>query len=191
MIARIAGAAIQNLPSTIYWNSLRRFGVLRHDGTQAQIGGFRQLSRPLDDATEFVEHSDAVWGPSMPGPPENFFVLTSCDFALTLGEATWLAERISQAAPDTRLEFLVTKGTRCWDIAQFAWNDVEVNEATGQVRDAVNEARRFAVGTEPRCSTTCSSPNARRIFGFLSTRDDETISPIGLTSGAAKLKRAA
>ena len=29
LIGRIAGAAVQNLPSTIYWNSLRRFGILR------------------------------------------------------------------------------------------------------------------------------------------------------------------
>ena len=145
LIGRIAGAAVQNLPSTIYWNSLRRFGILRHDGTPAQIAGLRQVSRPLDDATEFVERSDAVWDPSMPGPPENFFELTSCEFALTRDEATWLSERISQAAPDTLLEFLVGKGNRRPDVAQFAWDDNEVKTATGQVRDAVNEARRFAV----------------------------------------------
>ena len=68
LIGRFVGEAIQNLPSTIYWNSLRRFDILRHDGTPAQIAGLRQISRPLDDATEFVEHSDAVWDPSIPGP---------------------------------------------------------------------------------------------------------------------------
>ena len=111
----------------------------------AWIPGVRQVSRPLDDATEFVERSDAVWDPSMPGPPENFFALTSCDFALTRDEATWLSERISQAVPDTLLEFLVGKGNRRTDVPQFAWDDDEVNAAFGQVRDAVNEARRFAV----------------------------------------------
>ena len=73
----------------------------------------------------------------MPEPPEGFFALTSCDFALTRDEATWLAERISQAAPDTLLEFLVGKGNRRSDIAQFPWDDTEVNTATEQVRDAV------------------------------------------------------
>ena len=71
--------------------------------------------------------------------------LASCDFALTRDEATWLSERISQAAPDTLLEFLVGKGTRRPDVPQFAWDDNEVNAAFGQVRDTVNEARRFAV----------------------------------------------
>ena len=145
LIGRVVGEQVQNLPSTIYWNSLRRFGILRHDGTPAQIAGLRQVSRPQDDATEFVEQSDAVWDPPMPGPPEDFFALTSCDFDLTRDEATWLAERISQAAPDTLLEFLVGKGNRRPDVARFAWDDNEVNTSTGQVRDAVNEARRFAV----------------------------------------------
>ena len=145
LIGGVVGERVQNLPSTIYWNSLRRFGILRHEGTPAQIAGLRQVSRPLDDATEFVERSDAVWDPSMPGPPENFSELTSCDFALTRDEATWLSERISQAAPDTLLEFLVGKGNRRPDVAQFSWDDNEVKTTIGQVRDAVNEARRFAV----------------------------------------------
>ena len=145
LIGGVVGEQVQNLPSTIYWNSLRRFGILRHDGTPTQIAGLRQASRPLDDTTEFVERSDAVWDPTMPGPPEDFFALTSCDFTLTRDEATWLAERIGQAAPDTLLEFLVEKGSRGPDVAQFAWDDNEVNAAMGQVRDAVNEARRFAV----------------------------------------------
>jgi hypothetical protein len=144
LIGGVVGEQVQNLPSTIYWNSLRRFGILRHDGTPTQIAGLRQASRPLDDTTEFVERSDAVWDPSMPGPPEDFFALTSCDFTLTRDEATWLAERIGQAAPDTLLEFLVEKGSRRPDGAQFAWDDNEVNAAMGQVRDAVYEARRFA-----------------------------------------------
>ncbi len=73
LIGGVVGERVQNLPSTIYWNSLRRFGILRHDGSPAQIAGLRQVSRPLDDATEFVERPDAVWDPSMPAPPEDFF----------------------------------------------------------------------------------------------------------------------
>ena len=146
LIGRIRGSAVQNLPSIIYWNSLRRFAILRKDGTPSQLGSLRELSRRSDDATEFVEHSVAVWDPSMPGPPEDFFALNSCDFALTRDEATWLAERISQAVPDTLLQFLVAKGTRRREITPFAWNDPEVNTATGRVGDTVYEARRFAIG---------------------------------------------
>jgi len=145
LIGRIAGAAIQNLPSTIYWNSLRRFDILRDDGGPTQIGSHGPLARRLNDATEFVEHSDAVWDPSMPEPPEKFFELASCDFSLTREEATWLAERICHAAPDSLLQFLVAKGTRRREFARFAWDDAEVNAAPEQAREVVDQARRFAV----------------------------------------------
>ena len=145
LIGRDVGVAVQNLPSGIYWNSLRRFGILRHQGTEAQIVGLRQISRPLGEETEFLEHSDSVWAPSIPEPPSGFFSLSRCDFALTHDEATWLAERIVNAVPDTLLQFLVAKGNRPEVTARYAWEDPDVAVATGRVRNALDEARRFAV----------------------------------------------
>ncbi len=145
LIGGVVGDQVQNLPSTIYWNSLRRFGILRHAVSPTQVGRVRDVSRSLDDASELVERPDAVWDPSMPRPPDDFINLTSCNFALTPEEATWLTERISAAAPDTLLQFLVTKGTRRSNVAAFAWEDPEVQTATGQIRDAVDEARCFSV----------------------------------------------
>ena len=145
LIGRNVGVAVQNLPSGIYWNSLRRFGILRHQGTEAQIVGLRQISRPLGEETEFLERSDSVWAPSIPEPPGGFFSLSRCDFALTHDEATWLAERIVNAVPDTLLQFLVAKGNRPEVTARYAWEDPDVAVATGRVRNALDEARRFAV----------------------------------------------
>ena len=53
---RNVGRDVRILPSTIYWNSLRRFGILRHEGTAAQIAGLRQLS--ADDAGRCPAHGD-------------------------------------------------------------------------------------------------------------------------------------
>ena len=145
LIGRNVGEAVQNLPSSIYWNSLRRFGILRHQGTAAQVVGRRQISSSLDEATEFLEHSDAVWTPSIPEPPRDFFNFIHCDFNLTRDEATWLAERIVDAAPGTLLQFLVASGNRHEARAQYPWDDREANAATGRVREALDEARRFAV----------------------------------------------
>ena len=144
LIGRFAGAAVRILPSSIYWNTLRRFGILRHEGTEGQIAGLRQISSPQDDSTEFLEHSDAVWAPSIPSAPDDFFSLTSCNFALTHDEATWLAERIVDAVPDTLLQFLVMRGKR-HSASPYAWEDPEADAAKGQVHDALDEARRFAV----------------------------------------------
>ena len=145
LIGRNVGAAVRILPSTIYWPSLRRLGILRHEGTAAQVVGLRQISRPLDDATEFLERSDAVWAPSIPAAPDDFVSLTRCDFALTHDEATWLAERIVDAVPGTLLEFLVAGGHRASADAAYAWEDPGADAAKGRVRAALDEARRFAV----------------------------------------------
>ena len=144
LIGRVVGPSVQLLPSSIYWNSLRRFGILRHDGTRAQVAGLRQVARPAEDATEFLERSDAVWNPSIPRAPHGFFDLKQCDFALTRDEATWLAERIVDAAPDTLLQFLVLRGSRPSADSRYAWDDPDASEATGHVGEALDEARRFS-----------------------------------------------
>ena len=144
LIGRVVGAAVRILPSTIYWNSLQRFGILRRDGTEGQVAGLRQLAGPQDEATEFLEQSDSVWAPSIPSPPDGFFDLACCDFSLTHDEATWLAERIVAAVPDSLLEFLVSQRKRHSDYA-YAWDDPEAVAAEGPVRDALDEARRFSV----------------------------------------------
>lgn len=144
LIGSIVGPAVRILPSTIYWNTLRRFGILRREGTEGQVAGLRQLAGPQDEATEFLEQSDAVWAPSIPSPPDDFFDLACCDFSLTHDEATWLAERIVAAVPDSLLEVLVSQRKRHSDYA-YAWEDPEAVGAEGPVRDALDEARRFSV----------------------------------------------
>ena len=153
----VVGEQVQNLPSTIYWNSLRRFGILRHDGTPTQIAGLRQASRPLDDTTEFVERSDAVWDPSMPGPPEDFFALTSCDFTLTRDEATWLAERIGQAAPDTR---------NCSDLRGSADYSAYCGGAT---EHGISTANRFRPLKREQLPTPCSSSWSGKVADALTS----------------------
>ncbi|MXY21887.1 MAG: hypothetical protein F4Y49_11200 [Dehalococcoidia bacterium] len=145
LIGRYVGYAVQNLPSSIYWNSLRRFEILRHEGTATQVVGFRQISQQMDDATEFVERPTAVWDPSIPPAPKDF--LSVCDFTLTYDEATWLAERIVEAVPETLLQVLISGGQRLSTSARYAWDDPEASAAVGRVRRALDEARRFAVAT--------------------------------------------
>ena len=145
LIGRFARGAVQLLPSSIYWNSLRRFGILRHEGTMAQVASLRQVSRPAEDSTEFLERSDAVWTPSIPSAPDGFFDFNRCDFALTHDEATWLAERIVDAVPDTLLQFLVLRGSRPSANSRYAWEDPEAHAATGSIAEALGEARRFAL----------------------------------------------
>ncbi len=139
------GAAVKILPSTIYWNTLRRFQILQRETTPGQVVGLPQHTRQVDDATEFLGHSNAVWAPTIPPAPDGFFNLARCDFALTYDEATWLAERIVDAVPETLLQFLVERGSRIAARTAYAWQDPEATAARGRIRDALAEARRFAV----------------------------------------------
>ena len=119
---------------------------MRRDGTEGQVAGLRQIARPQDEATEFLEHSDAVWAPSIPAAPGDFFNYESCNFALTHDEATWLAERIVDAVPESLLQFLVMRGKR-----HPGSTSICLGGSRGccgrrvQVRDALDEARRFSV----------------------------------------------
>ena len=191
LIGRNVGAAVRILPSTIYWPSLRRFGILRHEGTAAQVVGLRQISRPLDDATEFLERSDAVWAPSIPAAPDDFVSLTRCDFALTHDEATWLAERIVDAVPGTLLQFLVAGGYRPRPAPRTPGRIPRPMRrrdafAPRSTRLAASQSR----CTGPRFSTTCSWPNVPKKSVSPSTRAAGTTSRPGLTSGVARLRRA-
>ncbi|MCY3783918.1 MAG: DUF6361 family protein [Chloroflexi bacterium] len=145
LIGRFAGADVRHLPSGIYWNTLRRFGILRREVTPGQIVGLPQHTRQTDDATEFLGHSNALWAPTLPPPPADFFDLERCDFALTRDEATWLAEQIVNAVPGTLLQFLVARRSRIADASAYAWEDPNIDGVTGRVRDALNEAHRFAL----------------------------------------------
>ena len=145
LIGIFAGPAIKMLPSAIYWNTLRRFGILRREVTPGQVVGLPQNSRQADDATEFLGHSNAVWAPTLPPPPDDFFDFERCDFALTRDEATWLAEQIVNALPGTLLQFLVARRSRIADTSAYAWEDPDAAAVRGRVRDALDEARRFAL----------------------------------------------
>ena len=145
LVGRIAGSTVQNLPSAIYWNSLRRFGILRHGGTATQVAGLPQRSGATDDATELLERTDAVWDLSIPAPPPDFFGMERCDFALTRAEADWLTERIVAAQPETLLAFLVATGARPAEQVTAPWEDPAALHAPRHIAAPLAEARRFAL----------------------------------------------
>ena len=142
LIGRRRGYGVQNLPSSIYWNSLRRFNILRHEGTPTQVAGLRQISQQMDDATEFVERPTTVWDPSIPPAPKDF--LSVCDFALNMTRRRG-SPRGYRGRPETLLQFLISGGRHPSASARYAWDEPEASAATGRIRNTLDEARRFAV----------------------------------------------
>lgn len=146
LIGRIAGVRVQNLPSTIYWNSLKRFQILRHDGTRAQVAAIAHPpSRAGHEATELVDRPDALWSPTIPPEPPGFFEMEPMTFELSSEEAGWLADRITQAAPASMLAFLVEQQVAPAVGSQFAWEEPGTVGADGEAAHALELARRFAL----------------------------------------------
>ena len=44
IIGRVSGASLHRFPASIYWNGLRRWGILRHPGSQAHYHRWLSLS---------------------------------------------------------------------------------------------------------------------------------------------------
>src|SRR5439155_13022018 len=90
------GKRVKLLPTTIYWNGLQRFGVIRYPGSAEQVAGaMARQPAPVDELlAEQVDRVDRVWHHNLPPPAAGCPNVDSLEFALEPAEADWLAERI-------------------------------------------------------------------------------------------------
>lgn len=102
-----AGRNVQRLPTSVYWNGLAALGIRRYRG---QIGDYyrsldhfrvRRRIRGERREEEGDDRPDANWSLDLPSPPDDY--LTAVDFTLSGPEATYLADRIAMADPDSAL----------------------------------------------------------------------------------------
>jgi len=111
VIGQRSGASLQRFPSSIYWNGLRVWGVLRYPGTMYQY--YRSLDRyyrsktylPEIETAELVQESNVNWDPNLPSIPEDFPQTVS--FEVTAEEATYLRERLLLSCNQSLLTCLV------------------------------------------------------------------------------------
>lgn len=145
LIGRVAGVRLKILPSTIYWNGMQRFGILRPGATQEEVAGAGRHIRSLEDAIdELVDRNASPWDLHLPTTPPDFFGLESCTFALEAEEAEWLRERVLASVPGTLLSYLVERLHRPEPESIRPWDDPFVADAPGPLRDVVQEAWRFS-----------------------------------------------
>ncbi len=96
LIGAVAGERLKILPSSIYWNGLTTFGILRRDVIAAHLGADR-VRRASSESDELAERESSLWSPSIPQPPDGFPEQVDTAFALRPAEAQWLVERIKQS----------------------------------------------------------------------------------------------
>lgn len=147
VIGFVAGATVQRLPSSVYWQGLRRWGILRFRGSEndyrrelarVELLGDRALTDdgdPVDDGTA------GLWDPELPLAPDEW--LESTRFELSPAEAQYLTHRIEMAAPGSLLAHLIHLGVETTE-TDFAWEHMAPEELPSPLDEEVLLARNFS-----------------------------------------------
>lgn len=142
-----AGATVQRLPSSVYWNGLRRWGILRFRGSESdyrrELARLRLIGeRPTNDDGEPLgtDHGE-LWDPSVPSAPDGWLDATA--FSLTASEAQYLRFRLEVVAKDSLLTHFVHIGVEPSETG-FAWQHLPSDSLPSALREELQHARNFS-----------------------------------------------
>jgi hypothetical protein len=150
LIGRVAGAAVKQLPSTIYWSGLIRYGILTRDIAADQLTGVTG-DTGVTGATAAVEADELAfraygeWNPTLPTAPQGFPESVPNGFGLLHNEALWLAEQFEKAAPETLLAHLLTAESGPDQASPAPWEDTVCVTAPSAVADQLTHAQLFSL----------------------------------------------
>jgi hypothetical protein len=134
-----SGAALKTLPSTIYWTTLRHYGILREGFTTRE----EALFAPADDVRgddEGTRKAASAW--NVPPMPSGLPAQAPGGFTLPRTEAEWLCDRILEHAPDTLMSYLVEHPPS--RDSEAPWEDEVVSSVTGETAALLGQARSFS-----------------------------------------------
>ena len=120
-----AGLNVQRLPASVYWYGLRRWGVLRFEGTEDDYRRYldtfyqRLEGVALTDGGESVAVTPSNWDAHLPLPPKDW--LTATTFALTRAESDYLLGRVAERAPESLLTHLLLSRQPITSEQDFPW----------------------------------------------------------------------
>jgi Family of unknown function (DUF6361) len=140
-------ASLQRLPSSIYWNGLKRLGVRLFDGSQEEYHRsfdnwhVRRRRSLRNDDGEIVGSVQLNWRPGIPEPPDTFPDVGS--FRMSSGEAEYLAERIVSEHPTSLLAFFVDR-LESESETDYVWDHSLFQHLPQSLRQQVSHARNFA-----------------------------------------------
>jgi len=144
LIGRVAGARVKILPSTIYWNALLRFGILRLDGSQEIIAAIDPQRRASEEALrEVTGLNESVWQRNLPDAPQGFPDVRELTFDLTPDEADWLSERIQDTTDGTPLAWLASLNQA--PTGEFPWGEPLFSGAPAAMKSLLLHAELFSL----------------------------------------------
>lgn len=136
LIGLTAGAAVKNLPSTLYLVALRRYGIFAPG-----IASLGDAAAALASARG-EDESPGPWSPTLPTAPDGFPDTTNSGFDLTRHEASWLRDRILSGAPGSAMAHFVEHRPLLDSAAP--WDDPAAADAPPELADKLQHARLFS-----------------------------------------------
>jgi hypothetical protein len=139
-----AGGSVQRLPSSVYWQGLRRLGILRLNGSEADYARQMRTSGGAlrnDDGEPVTNADPSLWDPHLPQPPDGW--LGATNFTLSREESGYLTDRVSFAAPASLLAYLLDLGKRPGN-TNFPWEHVPPADLPQPLSEELDHARNFS-----------------------------------------------
>lgn len=146
-IGILARAALQRVPSSIYWNGLKVLGICRYSGSQSdfhrdfdRLTARRRTALRNDDGELVPGTETAAWS-MMPEAPAGF--PHDASFALTRAEAGYLRERVLEHHPASLFAHLLRQ-PHDPRAAAFVWEDPVVAAIGPELARQLRHARNFS-----------------------------------------------
>ena len=147
VIGRDARERLRRLPSSIYWNGLRIWGIRLFIGSQEtyfdslpSLLRNRCRSHSAEDDMAVGGIGQAAWNPDLPCRPRD--LLTRTDFRLTGQEAGFLIDRLVNAQPDSLLTRLAKDGR--YANCDYVWQHPDLAAFPPETRRLVEHAEKFS-----------------------------------------------
>ena len=147
VIGRISHRQLQRLPSSVYWNGLRSWGIRTFAGSQetyfASIPDLRRRRFRTKQAADFPDtegRNHAVWCANLPCRPDD--LLERADFKLRGDERDFLIDRLVNAQPDSLLTHLAKAGRHA--DCDFVWQHPDYTSFPDAARCLIKHAEVFS-----------------------------------------------
>jgi len=146
-IGIVARAGLKRLPSDIYWNGLKQWGI-RGAALGAQsdynqnLDAFRRSLHSAQSDDEMGEDLPLYdWDPYLPAPPDTF--PDTAAFQLTQAEAKYLVDRILHCHPRSLLAYLVDQ-QQPLEFDGFIWEHPHYHGLPDHLRGQLFHAQNFS-----------------------------------------------
>jgi len=147
VIGRIAHGQLQRLPSSVYWNGLRSWGIRTFAGSQEAyfasmpaLRHHRLRNRSASDFPDDAIRNHAPWCAALPRRPDG--LLERAEFKLSGDERDFLIDRLVNAQPDSLLAHLAKAGRHA--VCDFIWEHPDYTSFPDAARRLIKHADVFS-----------------------------------------------